>query len=215
MSEATKSERTGVSARTPQETQARVARSLRRRYWAERRFQLYGVAAVFLGIVFVLFLFVTIFIKGASTFRQAYLKLEVFYDPQVIDPNGTRKPSDIAAADYAALIRAAMKARFPEVEGRKATRDLSRLVSGGASFDLRDRVLNTGELIGQRETLWLLASDDVDQILKGKISRAAAEENSTVSPEQLGWIDALTKSDALELRFNRTFFTHGDSREPE
>src|SRR5262245_22907215 len=164
MSEATKSERTGVSARTPQETQARVARSLRRRYWAERRFQLYGVAAVFLGIVFVLFLFVTIFIKGASTFRQAYVQLEVFYDPQVIDPNGTRKASDVAAADYAAIIRSALKTRFPDVEGRKPTRELTRLVSSGASFDLRDRVINNGALIGQRETLWLLASDDVDQL---------------------------------------------------
>jgi phosphate transport system permease protein len=215
MSEATKSGRGGSAARTPQETQARVARSLRRRYWAERRFQMYGLAAVLLGIVFVLFLFVTIFIKGASTFRQAYVKLDVFYDPQIIDPNGTRKASDIAAADYAAIIRASLKARFPGVEGRKATRELSRLVSGGATFDLRDRVLNTGGLIGQHETLWVLASDDVDQLLKGKISRTAAEENRAASTDQLRWIDALSKSDALELRFNRTFFTHGDSREPE
>src|SRR5262249_42305154 len=157
--------------------------------WAERRFQIYGMAAVMLGIVFVLFLFVTIFIKGASTFRQAYVKLEVFYDPQVIDPNGTRKASDISGADYAVIIRASLKARFPEVEGRKPTRELSRLVSGGATFDLRDRVVNDGSLIGQRETRWLLASDDVDQLLKGKISRAAAEENGAVSPDQLGWID--------------------------
>src|SRR5262245_20298998 len=142
----TKFERTGVLARTPQETQARVARSLRRRYWAERRFRAYGLAAVLLGIVFVLFLFVTIFIKGASTFRQAYVQLEVFYDPAIIDPSGTRKVADISAADYTAIVRASLKARFPEVEGRKPTRELTRLVSGGAGFDLRDRVLNTGGL---------------------------------------------------------------------
>jgi phosphate transport system permease protein len=211
----TKPERTAVLARTPQETQARVARSLRRRYWAERRFRAYGLSAVLLGIVFVLFLFVTIFIKGASTFRQAYVQLEVFYDPAIIDPSGTKKVADISSADYAAIIRAALKARFPEVAGRKPTRELSRLVSGGAGFDLRDRVLNTGGLIGQKETLWLLASDDVDQLMKGKITRAAAEEGNTLSADQLRWIDALTKSDSLSLRFNRTFFTHGDSREPE
>ena len=80
---------------------------------------------------------------------------------------------------------------------------------------MRDRVVDNAALIGQHETLWVLASDDVDQLLKGKISRTAAAENRTVSPDQLGWVDALVKADALELRFNRTFFTHGDSREPE
>src|SRR5262245_2219225 len=129
MSEPSKQERTALTARTPQETQARVARSLRRRYWAEWRFQAYGLLAVFFGIVFVLFLFVTIFVEGASTFRQAYVQLEVFYDAEIIDPAGTRKVADIAAADYAAIIRTALKARFPEVEGRKATRELTRLVS--------------------------------------------------------------------------------------
>ena len=214
MSEVTKRE-PAAATRTPQETQARVAKSLRRRYWAERRFRLYGMLAVFFGIVFVLFLFVTLFVKGASTFRQAYVRLDVFYDPQIIDPAGTRKPGDIANADYAAIVRAALKERFPQVEGRKVLRDLSRLVSGGATFDLRDRVMSTGGLIGQHESLWVLTSDDVDQLLKGKIPRATAGEGGPVSAQQMAWVDELVKADALELRFNRTFFSHGDSREPE
>jgi phosphate transport system permease protein len=214
MSEVTKPAPLALT-RTPQETQARVAKSIRRRNWAERRFRLYGMLAVFFGIVFVLFLFVTIFLKGASTFQQAYVQLDVFYDPQIIDPSGTRKPEDIANADYAAIVRAALKQRFPQVEGRKAIRDLSRLVSGGATFDLRDRVMKTGGLIGQHESMWVLANDDVDQLLKGKIPRTAAGDTGPVSAEQSAWVDQLVKADALELRFNRTFFTHGDSREPE
>src|SRR5689334_23558280 len=141
--------------RTPKETQAQVARSLRRRYWAERRFRFYGMGAVLLGIVFVVFLFGTIFFKGASSFRQTYVKLDVFYDPAIIDPTNSHKAEDIANADYQAIIRAAMKHRFPQVEGRKETRDLARLVSGGAAFDLRNRVMHTAGLIGQRETQWL------------------------------------------------------------
>jgi phosphate transport system permease protein len=208
-------ERPAGAGRSPKETQERVAKSLRRRYWAERRFQVYGMVAVIFGIVFVLFLFVSIFIKGASTFRQAYVRLQVFYDPAIIDPAGTRKPTDISAADYQLIIRAALKERFPQVEGRRPTRDLTRLVSSGASFDLRKRVMTTGGLIGQRETLWLLASDDVDQLLKGAIKRIPQEEGGVFSTQQLTWIDDLVKSGALDLRFNRTFFTRGDSREPE
>ncbi len=200
---------------TPKETQERVAKSLRRRYWAERRFQFYGLAAVILGIVFVVFLFGTIFLKGASTFRQTYVKLDVFYDPAVIDPANARKPEEIANADYQALVRAALKERFPQVEGRKEVRELTRLVSGGAAFDLRTRVMKTGGLIGQRETVWVLASDDVDMLLKGRIPRASAAEPGPLSENQVAWVDSLVKANALEPRFNTIFFTHGDSREPE
>ena len=42
-----------MTARTAQETQELVARSLRRRYWAEKRFRAYGVLAVLFGIAFV------------------------------------------------------------------------------------------------------------------------------------------------------------------
>jgi phosphate transport system permease protein len=208
-------ERPAASRRTPKETQELVARSLRRRYWAERRFRFYGMVAVFFGIVFVLFLFATIITRGASTFLQAYVKLDVFYDPAIIDPAGTRKPEDLANADYQALIRAALRERFPNVEGRRDTRELSRLVSGGAMFDLRRRVMNDPGLIGQRDTQWVLASDDVDMLLKGRIPRSTADEGAPLSVQQIGWVDALVAADALERRFNRTFFTHGESREPE
>ncbi|HEV7715963.1 MAG TPA: phosphate ABC transporter permease PstA [Steroidobacteraceae bacterium] len=201
--------------RTPQETQARVAKSLRRRYWAERRFRAYGLLAVLFGIVFVLFLFASIFIKGASTFRQSYVRLDVFYDPAIIDAAGTRKPGDIAAADYQAIVRAALKKRFPQVEARRDVRDLTRLVSSGASFDLRKRVMDNAGLIGQSETQWVLASDTTDLLMKGKVPRLSTEEGGSLSANQLSWIDTLVKEDALELRFNRSFFTHGDSREPE
>src|SRR3569833_2303585 len=129
--------------RTPQETQERVAKSLRRRYWAERRFRAYGLGAVLLGILFVVFLFGTIFFKGASSFRQSYIKVDVFYDPAIIDPSGTHKAEDIRNADFQAIVRAGLKQRFPQVESRKEVRDLTRIVSGGAAFDLRDRVMNT------------------------------------------------------------------------
>ncbi|MBX5463649.1 MAG: phosphate ABC transporter permease PstA [Steroidobacteraceae bacterium] len=209
------SERPAVTARTPQQTQERVAQSLRRRYRAERRFRFYGMLAVFLGIAFVVFLFVTLFVQGASAFRQAYVKVDVHYDPAMIDPAGTRKPEDIAAANYQALIRVALQKRFPQVEGRQATRELMRLVSSGAAYDLRDRVMSSPSLIGRDETVWLLASAEVDQLLKGKVPRQPNGRSGALSARQMDWIGQLTASDALELRFNRTFFTHGDSRDPE
>src|SRR3954462_14070406 len=83
--------------KTAQETQAIVERSLRRRYWAERRFRGYGLAAVVAGMTFLVYLFFVIFSNGIGAFRQTQIKLDVFYDPAIIDPAGTRKPDELVA----------------------------------------------------------------------------------------------------------------------
>jgi phosphate transport system permease protein len=201
--------------KTPQETQAIVARSLRRRYWAERRFRTYGVTAIVAALTFLVYLFFVIFSNGIGAFRQTEVRIDVFYDPAVIDPAGTRKPDDLRAADYQALIRAALKAKFPEVEGRVATRELTRLVSGSGAFDLQRRVVADPTLIGKTESRWLLASDAVDLVEKGHIERSLPEAERPVSDQQLAWIDKLKSENSLGLKFNRTFLSSGDSREPE
>ena len=200
---------------TPKETQAIVARSIRRRYWAERRFRAYGLGAVIAGMAFLVYLFVVIFSNGLGAFRQAELRLEVFYDPAIIDPAGTRKPDDLQSADYAAVVRAALKERFKDVEGRAASRELTRLVSGSAAFDLQRAVVRNPHLLGTRETRWVLASDAVDLTLKGHVDRTLPEAERPLSDRQLGWVDELRAEGALELKVNKGFLTSGDSREPE
>jgi phosphate transport system permease protein len=201
--------------RTPQETQAIVERGLRRRYWAERRFRFYGLAAVVAGMTFLVYLFFTIFSNGLGAFRQTEVRLRVFFDPQVIDPSGNRSSSDLLAADYQSLIRAALKARFPEVEGRAQTRELTRLVSGSASFDLQQLASRDPAIIGTTREVWLLASDAVDLLEKGRVDRKLPEGERPLSDRQLAWADTLEAEGALGLKFNTTFLTGGDSREPE
>lgn len=197
------------------ETRARVDRSLRRRHWAERRFRAYGLLAVLLGIVFVIVLFTTIISKGYTSFQQAKLTLEVFYDPQVIDPDGLRDPATLAGANYATLVRNSLRELLPEVQDRKDVRALYVLVSGSAANELQNRVTAQPALIGQRERVTVLAGADVDQFLKGRISRELPESTRPLSDQQLGWIDVLRAKAGLHLGFGSGFLTHGDSREPE
>ena len=201
--------------RTAAETQERVRAGLSRRYRAERRFRAYGMAAISVGIAFVLFLFGTVFAQGLSALRQAYVQIDVFYDPEIIDPAGNRDPDDLVVADYQSLVRASLRERFPTVEGRPALRELYGIASSAASVELQRRVTADPGLIGQRERLWVLADDTVDMFLKGKVSRSAPEEERRLSDAQLGQIDALKSQNALKLRFNSAFFSNGDSRDPE
>ncbi len=204
-----------AATRSAAETQKLVEKSLRRRYRAEQRFRAYGLAAVLSGIIFVVFLFGTILMQGVSVFQQSYVKLEVFYDPEIIDPTGERDPDVLVTANYQSLVRDALRERFPDVSGRRDTRELYRILSSAASLDLQQRVVANPLLIGQRETRWLLVDDNVDMLLKDKVARDAPEEARRLTDQQLAWVETLEADGILKLRFNRSFFSNGDSRDPE
>ena len=108
-----------------------------------------------------------------------------------------------------------MRDTFPEVTGRKARRALYGIVSSGASFILRERVLADPGLIGETRRVWAPADDDVDMLVKGHIDRNAPEAERRVKDDQIAWIERLEQAGRIEKRFNTTFFTAGDSREPE
>ncbi len=188
---------------------------LRRRYAAERRFQLYGLLAIAAAIAMLGLLLVSIVAKGYSAFWQTELALEVHYDPAVIDPEGARDPNALNRADYQRLVKQSLYDLFPEVTQRREKRRLTGLVSSGAGFALRDRVLADPERIGTRETIWFKASDDIDSLVKGFVSRDAAEGDRRVKDNEIAWVDALDADGKVETRFDAAFFTSGDSREPE
>ena len=194
----------------------RVRRLLKRRHAAERRFRIYCLLAVGVGVGFLVFLFADIFLKGHQAFVQTYLRLEVDLDASEIDPAGTRRPQTLAGADYLGRIREALRERFPDAaEDRASRRELYRLVSTGAGFELRDEVLEDPSLVGTIREMWVLADDDVDMLLKGELSRQTAEDVRRLSDRQIAWIDELRRAGDLDLRFNALLFTNGDSREPE
>jgi phosphate transport system permease protein len=192
-----------------------VRTSLRKRYARERRFRHYGVGAITLALLFLAMLFTSIVANGYGAFRQNYVALEVFFDPQVLDPQGARDPNALAAADYAGLIKATLRQSFPDVRGRREKRRLYGLVSPGASFQLRDMVRRDPHLIGNTEQVWVPADDDVDMLLKGYLKRGGEESARRVSDLEIGWIDLLQEQGRIETRFNTNFFTAGDSRDPE
>jgi phosphate transport system permease protein len=204
-----------MNSRSAADTRLLVEKSLNRRAWAERRFRAYGLAAVLLGVVFVFFLFGSIISKGYSAFVQASVTLDVYFDPEIIDPAGTRDAEVLSTANYTSLVRASLRQQFPDVDGRQRTRALYELVSNSASHELQRLVEGNPALIGKRQRMSFLASANVDQLLKGRIDRGIPEISRVLNDEQIGWVDALVAKDQLELKFNKGFFVNGDSREPE
>ncbi len=204
-----------VGSTAKSSSQAKVAASLRRRYAAELRFRAYGIVAIAIGLAFVVFLFSSIISKGYTSFQQTYLAVDIDYAADTIDPEGTRLPDTLSAADYQAVIKASLRAQFPNVEGRASLRHLYGLVSNAAETTLRDQVVSDPKLIGSHQRIWLLADDHVDSFIKGQIDRKLPESDRPISDEEIAWLDALKAKHGVETKFNLAFFTSGDSREPE
>lgn len=192
-----------------------VKASLRRRQAAERRFRWYGLGAIIIGLLFLGLLFADIVTKGYGAFWQTKVALDVFIDPQAVDPDGRRDPAQLAQADYAALLRSSLSRLFPEVKERVKKRSLNALLSSGAEFELRDAVMADSTIIGQTVPLWFSASADVDMYVKGHVDQDAKAGEQRLKPQQIDWLERLKSQDRIQRRFNSRFFSAGDSREPE
>ena len=187
---------------TLNDTAGVVRQSLARRYAAERRFRLLGISAIAIGIAFVLMLFVSIVGKGYTAFMQTQIQLEINFDPEVIDPDGSRKPEALASANYAKLYRDALKERFGDVSGRRELRELYNIVSNGATYTLRDMVMENPSLIGTRQTLWLIADDEIDMLNKGYIDRNVPASDRRVSDRTIEWVEQLEKDGQVRTGFS-------------
>ncbi|TVO53087.1 phosphate ABC transporter permease PstA [Denitromonas halophila] len=194
---------------------ARIQAGMAKRRAAERRFKMLGRLAVSVGLLFLSVLLISIVSKGYTAFWQTQMRIDVVLAAEDIDPEGTRNAETLRKADYSSLIKQSMRDMFPEVSGRRDKFALYGLVSNGAAFDLRDKVMADPSLIGTKVSLWVPADDDVDMLMKGHIDRNAAEDDRRIKDNVLGWINQLEAEDRLELRFNIDFFTKGDSRDPE
>lgn len=193
----------------------KVRAGLAKRYARERRFRRIGLGAVISGMVFISLLLVSIVSNGYSAFWQTEIQLEIHIEHEDVDPTNLRNPEVLSAANYGGIIKKTLREMFPEVTARRDKLKLYGMVSSGAAFQLRDMVMANPDLIDSTIRIWVPADDDIDMLQKGYIDRHAAESERRIDDQQIGWIDKLTEQHRIRSSFNTTFFTAGDSREPE
>ncbi len=191
----------------------KIKNSLSRRNRAEKRFRWYGRTAIFIGLAAVLVLFTDIVNKGHGAFRITYIELEVTYDQDRIGVNNLTDPKELTRGNWEALSKTALRTEFPNVSGRSDKRRLNNLLSSGAGFDLKDRLVANPHLLGRKESIWILADDDIDTYFKSWLAGDAYA--ARLSSKQVQWIEGLHQQDKIRLQFNSNLFTRGDSREPE
>lgn len=197
------------------ETTAKVKAGLAKRYARERRFKFFGQAAISLSMVFLGILLLSIFSNGLPAFTQTYIKLNVELNAETLGVTRTSTPQELRGADYTAVMKDTLNARFPGVSGRSQKKALRQTISGNAPYRLQKMVMADPSLIGTTQSIWFLADDDIDTFFKGNIDRTLPEAERRIKDYQLAWLDDLQANGDVEKRFNTVLFTAGDSREPE
>ena len=190
-----------------------IKAGLARRYARETRFRMYGLSSIICGLAFLVFLLVTTGANGYTALLQTHIGLDIHLLAEDFGDDLSRE--SLSKADYSGVIKKALRQTFPEVTKRKEKKALYRIMSGGAQYQLREKVMADPSRIGQSVTYWLLADDEVDVFVKGRIDRDVPEKNRRIKDITIGWVDRLAEDGRVEKRFNIPFFTAGDSREPE
>lgn len=192
---------------------------LKKRYRTEKIFKSCAVLSLATAISALLVVIVSIFTTGISGFQETRIKLDVTLDAAIIGDLSAFDQADldnhIASININRMLVSSLQAKFPEVQKRGDVFALLKLFSVGAQGDIRDALRDDLSLVGKTVSINLLASSDIDMLMKGKISRDVVEDNRKITDQQLIWIDHFLAEDSINQGFNTKFFTSGDSREPE
>ena len=207
-----------------------IQKRLGRRKAQERRFQLYGLAAVCAALAMVGVLFGSVLVKGVPAFWQATVNLDVTLNPAVIDiaPRPVKREDQsqaeyrqeltkwergLARVNWNRILETAVRATLPPQLADAPARDVVGLITSGERYALRDIGSSmTPRLIGKTVRLHLLADADVDVWLKGNIDRTLPQNRQQLSAIEQQIADALYEEGVITMSFNTGIFLNVDSR---
>ncbi len=198
-------------------TTEKVSLSLKSRHSKEKRFKRIGLFSVLFGFLLVVILLSDITSKALPAFNQHWVKLDVDYQASWLNISDYSVQNPITKqmnkANYRNVLKKSLYQMFPNVSDRKDKRKLSKLFSSNAEFTLKDNLIASPQLFEKQTQVWVRLDDDVDSYLKEAFP--LGEAGLRISQKQAQWLAVLISSDRVESRFNFSFFTSSDSREPE
>ncbi len=173
---------------------------VRKRYSAERRFRLLGLAAVSLSALFLAFLLITMAWRGIGGFTQVEAAVAIDFPRSdlILDPAALRGPQADEVVAGAGL-QGVLSAAATEAYGA----DADDLFSASGARALGRELIADPTLLERRATLWLPVSSKVD---------TAAKRDGGAASERL--VERLKANDALSRSFNMGFLTQSDATDP-
>ena len=191
--------------------------SLNKRLNSEKRFRIYCIGAMSFALAWVLILFLNIFSSGYSAFYRTVIQVNVPFVNLIEDISQFSEMSseDINKLSMYSFSKKTIYGLFPDIEEKKDKKMLIRIFSIEFEQEIREFLKSNKSNINETETIYLTASDDVDQVNKGNYPRDLDEDKRRIKDIQLLFFDDLVDRGLVSYEFNLPFLMRGDSREPE
>ena len=196
---------------TPSTTMQLVQASLVRRRRRERLLKGFGLAAICFAFLMLATLIVSLIASGHSAFVQTHATIKVFLDPKEI------RKERLPRGGFDDVLSAALGAYLTDIDlsDRAARKQVEKILSNGAQFQLRDMVVADPGLIGRTIEVTAPVSDPYDQLNKGQVDRATPEENRRLTDRQIDLFDQLVAAGLISKPVNWGLLGNADSRFPE
>ena len=189
----------------------------RRRNAAEARFRAYGVTAIVLALLALVWLLYSIMSGGLPAFRQTMLTFPVQIEASVVDKSGNRDPgemSKVTTVGYGKLLSSALEQVIADkgvALGEATPQDVAAMISQESAATLRNLVLANPSVVGTTIEFTALASGRIDGYFKGRVTHESAALDKNVSQAQLYLADHLQDAGILAKKFNWAFLTAPDA----
>lgn len=183
---------------------ARVTRRNRSELWLKT----IGLMSILIAFGFLALMLASLVSTGYKAVTQTHVTIDVPLPAEKL------KVDDLFAANWRGIMQDTMQSKFPDLRGNEL-RDAVAILSNGAQFMVRDRVVANPALVGSTLTIAVPVSDPYDQLHKGMIDRTTPEANRRVNDRQIALFDTLIAQDRISSPFNWGIFTNADSRFPE
>ena len=193
-----------------------VSDKTKNRNAAERRFRIYGILAISIGLLMLLVLASTIILRGTSAFQQTFITLDVDLLESKLDKKGNRNVDDIKKVStfgYSPILVNAMKKVLEkhEISTSLKKKALGGIISKSAPSQIRNFVLEDVNRIGQTVEFKFLVNGWIDGYIKGRYSRESVANSKFASAEQFDLIDQLLEVGVVEKKFNFDFIFGADA----
>jgi phosphate transport system permease protein len=193
-----------------------VSDKTKNRNAAERRFRIYGILAISIGLLMLLVLASTIILRGTSAFQQTFITLNVDLLESKLDKKGNRNVDDIKKVStfgYSPILVNAMKRVLEkhEISTTLKKKALGGIISKSAPAQIRDFVLEDVNRIGQTVDFKFLVNGWIDGYIKGRYSRESVANSKFASAGQFDLIDQLLEVGVVEKKFNFDFIFGADA----
>ena len=194
----------------------KISDKTKNRNAAERRFRIYGILAISIGLLMLLVLASTIILRGTSAFQQTFITLNVDLLESKLDKKGNRNVDDIKKVStfgYSPILVNAMKRVLEkhEISTSLKKKALGGIISKSAPAQIRDFVLEDVNRIGQTVEFKFLVNGWIDGYIKGRYSRESVANSKFASAEQFDLIDQLLEVGVVEKKFNFDFIFGADA----